>query len=100
MKIANDITDLIGNTPLVRIRRLTTGCVADVVAKLEFFNPAHSLKDRIGAAMIAAAEQGGLIKGDTIVLEPTSGNTGSALAMVCAAKGYRWVLTMPDSMSR
>jgi cysteine synthase A len=97
--IADDITQLIGNTPLVRLRRVTEGCVADVVAKLEFFNPAHSVKDRIGVAMIDAAERAGMIDQDTIILEPTSGNTGIALAMVCAARGYRCVLTMPDTMS-
>ncbi len=100
MKIANNITDLIGNTPLVRIQRLADGLPAQVVAKLEFFNPAHSVKDRIGAAMIAAAEQAGQIGPDTIIVEPTSGNTGIALAMVCAAKGYKCVLTMPESMSK
>jgi cysteine synthase len=100
MKIVNDVTQLIGNTPLVRIRKLTDGCVADVVAKLEFYNPAHSVKDRIGVAMIDAAEQAGLIKPDTIIVEPTSGNTGIALAMVCAARGYRCVLTMPETMSK
>jgi len=99
MKIANDVTELIGNTPLVRIRRLTEGCVADVVAKLEFYNPAHSVKDRIGVAMIEAAEKAGLIKEDTIILEPTSGNTGIALAFVCAARGYRCTLVMPETMS-
>ncbi len=100
MKIANSVTDLIGNTPLVRIRRLSEGCVADVVAKLEFYNPAHSVKDRIGAAMIDAAEQAGQIKPDTIFLEPTSGNTGIALAMVCAARGYKVTLVMPETMSK
>ncbi|WP_367027148.1 cysteine synthase A [Methylococcus sp. ANG] len=100
MKIANSVTDLIGNTPLVRIRRLSAVCGAEVVAKLEFFNPAHSVKDRIGAAMIDAAEQAGLIGPDTVIVEPTSGNTGIALAMVCAARGYRCVLTMPETMSK
>jgi cysteine synthase len=100
MKIANDVTELVGNTPLVRIRRLTEGCVADIVAKLEFYNPAHSVKDRIGAAMIEAAEKVGRIRPDTIILEPTSGNTGIALAMVCAARGLKCVLTMPETMSK
>lgn len=105
MKIANDVTELIGNTPLVRLRVVTQGndqtppAVAEVVAKLEFYNPAHSVKDRIGLAMIEAAEQQGLIKPDTIILEPTSGNTGIALAMVCAARGYRCTLVMPETMS-
>ena len=100
MKIANDVTELVGNTPLVRLRRVTAGGLAEVVAKLEFYNPAHSVKDRIGVSMIDAAEQAGLIKPDTIILEPTSGNTGIALAFVCAARGYRCALVMPDTMSR
>ena len=99
MRIAEDVTQLIGNTPLVRLHRVTEGAVADVVAKLEFFNPANSVKDRIGVSMLDAAEEAGLIKPDTIILEPTSGNTGIALAMVCAARGYRIVLTMPETMS-
>jgi len=99
MRIANDITELIGNTPLVRIRRLAAGAGADITAKLEFYNPAHSVKDRIGWAMIEAAEQAGRIGPDTIIVEPTSGNTGIALAMVCAARGYRCRLVMPETMS-
>ncbi|MBN2550478.1 MAG: cysteine synthase A [Anaerolineales bacterium] len=100
MKIAQNVTELIGNTPLVRLQRITQGSGAQVLAKLEFFNPAHSVKDRIGAAMIEAAEKAGLIQADTIIVEPTSGNTGIALAMVCAARGYRLVLTMPETMSK
>jgi len=100
MKIANNVTELIGSTPLVRLHRLTEGAHAEVVAKLEFFNPAHSVKDRIGAAMIAAAEKSGALTKDRIIVEPTSGNTGIALAMVAAAKGYRCVLTMPETMSK
>jgi cysteine synthase A len=100
MKIAKDVTELVGNTPLVRLNRLTRGSLAEVVAKLEFYNPAHSVKDRIGVSMIDAAEQEGKIKPDTIILEPTSGNTGIALAFVCAARGYRCVLVMPETMSQ
>src|SRR5229473_3815895 len=100
MRIANDVTELVGNTPLVRIRRLTEGAAGQVVAKLEFYSPAHSVKDRIGVAMIDAAEQAGRIKPDTIILEPTSGNTGIGLAFVCAARGYKLTLIMPDTMSK
>ncbi|MES2127680.1 MAG: cysteine synthase A [Pseudomonadota bacterium] len=99
MNIVNDVTELIGNTPLVRIRRLAGAASAQVLAKLEFHNPAHSVKDRIGLAMIAAAEAAGHVNPDTIFLEPTSGNTGIALAMVCAARGYRCTLVMPETMS-
>ncbi|MCQ3928851.1 MAG: cysteine synthase A [Chloroflexi bacterium] len=100
MKIANNVTELIGNTPLVKLNKVTAGLPAQIVAKLEFFNPAHSVKDRIGVAMIEAGEQEGKIKPDTIIVEPTSGNTGIALAMVCAQRGYRLILTMPDTMSK
>ncbi|MBP7972903.1 MAG: cysteine synthase A [Candidatus Nanopelagicales bacterium] len=99
MRIANDITELIGNTPLVRINRIAGDNSAQVLAKLEFFNPASSVKDRIGLAMIDAAQEAGLIGPDTVVVEPTSGNTGIALAMVCAARGIPIVLTMPETMS-
>ncbi|MGO8870485.1 MAG: cysteine synthase A [Acidimicrobiales bacterium] len=99
-RIAEDITELVGNTPLVRLRRLTEHVDAQIVAKLESFNPAHSVKDRIGVAMLDAAEKAQLIGPDTIVLEPTSGNTGIALAMVCAARGYKCTFTMPETMSK
>ncbi len=99
MKIANDVTELIGNTPLVRLQRLTAGCAAEVIAKLEYFNPANSVKDRIGVAMVEAAERAGLVKPDTIFLEPTSGNTGIGLAMACAARGYKCAIIMPNTMS-
>ncbi len=100
MNIANDITALIGNTPLVRLNRLAQGIDATIALKLESFNPAHSVKDRIAVSMIDAAEKAGKIKADTIILEPTSGNTGIGLAMVCAARGYKCAFTMPETMSR
>jgi len=97
--IARDSAELIGNTPLVRLNRITAGAGAEVVAKLESFNPLGSVKDRIGAAMVASAEERGLLNADSVIVEPTSGNTGIALAFVCAARGYRLILTMPDTMS-
>ena len=100
MKIAGNIAELIGNTPLVRINRITQGCAGEVVAKLEFQNPGASVKDRIGLSMIEAAEKAGRIKSDTIILEPTSGNTGIGIAMVCAARGYKCTIIMPDTMSK
>ena len=100
MQVANDVTELIGRTPLVRINRLAKGSTAQLLVKLEYCNPAHSVKVRIGLSMIEAAEAAGQIRPDTIILEPTSGNTGIALAMVCAARGYRCTLVMPDTMSR
>ncbi len=100
MRISQNITELVGNTPLVRLNRLAVECKADVVVKLEYFNPSHSVKDRAALAMVEAAERDGLILPDTLIVEPTSGNTGIGLAMVCAARGYRLVLTMPETMSR
>ncbi|HZX33459.1 MAG TPA: cysteine synthase A [Rhodocyclaceae bacterium] len=100
MKIASNVTELVGNTPLVRLNRLTADCKATVVVKLEFFNPGSSVKDRIAVAMLDAAQAAGKIGPDTIVLEPTSGNTGIGLAMVCAARGIKCAFTMPETMSR
>lgn len=99
MKIYNNITELIGNTPLVRLNRLTQDAYAEVVLKLEYFNPAHSVKDRIGVALIDAAEEAGLLTPDSIIVEPTSGNTGIALAFTAAARGYGCVITMPEKVS-
>ncbi|MDO9243312.1 MAG: cysteine synthase A [Rhodocyclaceae bacterium] len=100
MQIANDIIELIGHTPLVRLNRMNAGNSATIALKLEFFNPAGSVKDRVAMAMIDAAEKAGKIKPDTIILEPTSGNTGIGLAMVCAARGYQAAFVMPETMSR
>lgn len=100
MKIAADMTELVGNTPLVRINKLSSHLKAKILAKLEYFNPLGSVKDRIGVAMIEDAMQRGIIREGTLIVEPTSGNTGIALAFVCAVKGLKLVITMPDSMSK
>ena len=100
MKVYNNITEIYGNTPLVRLNRITDGAKANVLAKLEFYNPTSTVKDRIGIAMIDAAEKSGQLKPGGTIVEATSGNTGIALAMVGAARGYTTLLTMPDSMSK
>jgi len=100
MKIYNNVTDLVGYTPLVRLHAVTDGAVAEVVAKLEYYNPSHSVKDRIGISMIDAAERDGKLKPGSVVVEPTSGNTGIALAMVCAVRGYGCILFMPETASK
>jgi cysteine synthase A len=100
LKIAANVTELVGNTPLVRLNRITEDAPATIAAKLEYYNPAKSVKDRIGLSMIEAAEHDGKITPDTLIVEPTSGNTGIALAMVCAQRGYRLILTMPETMSK